>query len=56
VIYGFCGGYFGRDSYGNKTVIANGRDWVTFEEDGVRRTIQEDLIDIVRQIRKDEKR
>lgn len=24
VLYGFCNGYFGRDSYGEKTVIASG--------------------------------
>lgn len=23
-LYGFCNGYFGRDSYGEKTVIASG--------------------------------
>lgn len=25
---GFCGGYFGRDSYGTKRVEAVGADWV----------------------------
>ncbi len=29
-LYGFCNGYFGRDSYGPKRIIAKGR------EDGVR--------------------
>lgn len=34
-LFGFCGGYFGRDSYGNKVVAAVGRDWVVVrEEDG----------------------
>ena len=28
VLYGFCGGCFGRDSYGNKRVEAIGTDWV----------------------------
>lgn len=27
-LYGFCGGYFGRDSYTDKTVEAVGKDWV----------------------------
>jgi len=29
---GFCGGMFGRDSYGPKTVLAIGRDWVVARE------------------------
>lgn len=34
-IMGFCGGMFGRDSYGEKTVVAVGRDWIVArEEDG----------------------
>ena len=28
VLYGFCGGCFGRDSYENKRVEALGVDWV----------------------------
>lgn len=32
VLYGFCGGAFGRDSYGDKTVEAIGRDWVVARE------------------------
>lgn len=28
MLYGFCGGYFGRDSYGDKVVIAAGGDWL----------------------------
>lgn len=28
LLYGFTGGYFGRDSYGPKRVEAVGRDWV----------------------------
>ncbi|MED3976090.1 hypothetical protein P4639_22090 [Priestia megaterium] len=27
-IYGFCNGYFGRDSYDDKTIIASGKDWI----------------------------
>lgn len=33
VLYGFCGGYFGRDSYGDKRVEAIGADWVVVRED-----------------------
>ena len=28
MIYGFCNGYFGRDSYRNKRIEAEGIDWV----------------------------
>lgn len=31
-IYGFAGGYFGRDSYDDKTVEAVGADWVVARE------------------------
>ena len=35
VLYGYCGGRFGRDSYGEKRVEAIGADWVVVrEEDG----------------------
>lgn len=36
VLEGFCGGAFGRDSYGEKTVEAIGVDWVVARtrEDG----------------------
>ena len=36
VLFGFCGGYFGRDSYNNKRVEALGADWVVVRdmEDG----------------------
>jgi hypothetical protein len=27
-IYGFCNGYFGRDSYNDKVIIASGEDWI----------------------------
>lgn len=27
-IYGYCNGYFGRDSYGDKIIIMNGLNWV----------------------------
>lgn len=33
VITGFCGGWFGRDSYGDKHVEAVGSDWVVARED-----------------------
>lgn len=36
VLYGFCNGYFGRDSYGEKTVVACGQSnddlWVVARE------------------------
>ena len=28
IFYGFCNGYFGRDSYEDKTVEAIGPDWI----------------------------
>lgn len=35
-LYGYCNGYFGRDSYGEKTVIAlgvyNDNNWAVAEE------------------------
>lgn len=34
-LYGFCAGRFGRDSYGEKVVVATGRDWVVAREDGM---------------------
>lgn len=35
VLFGFCGGFFGRDSHGPKTIEAIGKDWVVVrEEDG----------------------
>ena len=27
-LYGFCNGFFGRDSYGEKVIMAVGDDWV----------------------------
>ena len=33
-LYGFCGGYFGRDSYDQKRVEAIGSDWVVAREGG----------------------
>lgn len=32
-LYGFCGGFFGRDSYGDKVVEAIGPDWIVVRED-----------------------
>jgi len=33
-LHGLCGGAFGSDSYGEKTVEAIGRDWVVVREGG----------------------
>ena len=32
-LYGFCEGYFGRDSYNDKRVEAVGADWVVAREE-----------------------
>lgn len=32
VLYGYCNGYFGRDSYNNKRVEAIGYDWIVVRE------------------------
>lgn len=32
VLYGYCGGFFGRDSYEDKRVEALGADWVVARE------------------------
>ena len=32
-IYGFCNGYFGRDSYDDKIIIASGEDWIVAKAD-----------------------
>jgi hypothetical protein len=34
VLYGFCGGYFGHDSYSDKRVEAIGADWVVARSEG----------------------
>jgi hypothetical protein len=34
ILYGFCGGEFGRDSYGDKRVEAIGSDWVIVRTEG----------------------
>lgn len=34
VFSGYCNGYFGRDSYGDKSVEALGIDWILCREDG----------------------
>lgn len=35
MLYGYCNGFFGRDSYGDKRVVAWGVDWIVVrEEDG----------------------
>ena len=28
LLYGFCNGFFGRDSYGTKRIEAEGVDWI----------------------------
>lgn len=33
VLYGFCGGGFGRDSYGDKRVEGIGVDWVVARDE-----------------------
>lgn len=33
MLYGFCGGDFGRDSYSDKRVEAVGADWVVARDD-----------------------
>lgn len=33
-LYGYCNGFFGRDSYGPKEVTFVGRDYIVAEEDG----------------------
>jgi hypothetical protein len=32
ILYGFCDGYFGRDSYSNKRIEAIGADWIVVRE------------------------
>lgn len=32
VLYGYCNGYFGRDSYGSKRIEAEGVDWIVARE------------------------
>lgn len=34
-IYGFCCGYFGRDSYGEKVIVEVGPDYLVVRENGV---------------------
>lgn len=35
ILYGYCQGEFGRDTYGSKTIEAVSRDWIVVrEEDG----------------------
>lgn len=33
MIYGFCNGAFGRDSYDNKRIEAEGWDWIVVRSD-----------------------
>lgn len=34
ILFGYCGGFFGRDAYGDKIVVAMGRDWIVCREKG----------------------
>ena len=33
ILYGYCEGYFGRGSYGDKRIEAIGADWVVVREE-----------------------
>ena len=33
VLYGFCGGHFGRDSYEDKRIEAVGEDWIVCRDE-----------------------
>ncbi len=33
ILYGYCNGYFGRDSYEDKVVEAVGKDWVVCRDE-----------------------
>ena len=33
ILKGFCNGYFGRDSYSNKRIEAEGIDWIVVRYD-----------------------
>lgn len=33
ILYGFCGGFFGRDSYDDKRIEAVGSDWVVARQE-----------------------
>jgi hypothetical protein len=39
LLRGFCGGYFGRDSYGTKRVEAVGADWVVARVESTRAVV-----------------
>ncbi len=39
VLYGYCGGWFGSDSYEDKRVEAIGMDWVVAREQGTTRPV-----------------
>lgn len=43
VLVGYCGGFFGRDSYGDKRVEGIGSDWVVVREDGLARFYEGDV-------------
>lgn len=32
-IFGFCNGYFGRDAYADKIIIASGENWIVGRTD-----------------------
>lgn len=31
-IYGYCGGFFRRDSYGDKIIVGEGENWIVVKE------------------------
>ena len=34
-LHGFCNGFFGRDSYGDKVIEGEGSDWIVVRENGI---------------------
>lgn len=45
VLYGYCGGHFGRDSYEDKRVEAIGADWVVVRGGDIMRDNAPDFYD-----------
>jgi hypothetical protein len=39
ILYGYCNGFFGRDSYDDKIIMALGEDWVVARELNSRRPV-----------------
>ena len=53
-LYGFCAGHFGRDWWGDKVVVALGRDWVVARENGHPVFAAVDPADLVQYLRPEE--